>query len=206
MFFPESYGWSDAAWRGVAREDLVIYELHVGTFTPEGTLDAIVPRLPELQSLGVTAIELMPVAQFAGDRNWGYDGVYPYAVQNSYGGPRALQRLVDAAHRAGLGVILDVVYNHLGPEGNYLAKFGPYFTDRYRTPWGKAINYDGPDSDAVRQFVIDNACMWVRDFHVDGLRLDAVHADLRPRPAPHPGGDSERPCSARPRARAAWST
>ena len=183
VFFPESYRWSDAAWRGVARDDLVIYELHVGTFTPEGTFDAIIPRLPQLRSLGVTAVELMPVAQFAGDRNWGYDAVYPYAVQNSYGGPRALQRLVDAAHQAGLAVILDVVYNHLGPEGNYLGNFGPYFTDRYRTPWGMAINYDGPDSDAVRQFVIDNARMWVRDFHIDGLRLDAVHAiyDLSPR-------------------------
>jgi maltooligosyltrehalose trehalohydrolase len=183
LFFPESYRWSDEGWRGVAREELVVYELHVGAFTPEGTFAAIIPRLPELQQLGVTAIELMPVAQFAGDRGWGYDGVYPYAVQESYGGPRALQQLVDAAHRAGLAVILDVVYNHLGPEGNYLEKFGPYFTDRYRTPWGKAVNYDGPDCDPVRQLVIDNACCWVRDFHLDGLRLDAVHAiyDLSPR-------------------------
>jgi maltooligosyltrehalose trehalohydrolase len=155
---------------------LVFYELHVGAFTPEGTLDAIIARLPQLFSLGVTAIELMPVAQFAGDRNWGYDAVYPYAVQNSYGGPQALQRFVDAAHQAGLAVFLDVVYNHLGPEGNYLAHFGPYFTDRYQTPWGPAVNFDGPECDAVRQFVIDNACMWVRDFHIDGLRLDAVHA------------------------------
>jgi maltooligosyltrehalose trehalohydrolase len=174
VFSPESYHWSDANWHGIAREDLVLYELHVGAFTPEGTLDAIIPRLPQLRSLGVTAVELMPVAQFAGDRNWGYDGVYAYAVQNSYGGPQALQRLVDAAHQAGLAVILDVVYNHFGPEGNYLGNFGPYFTDRYRTPWGNAINYDGPDSDAVRQFVIDNARLWVRDFHLDGLRLDAV--------------------------------
>ncbi len=183
VFLPQSYRWSDQRWRGVAREDLVIYELHVGTFTPEGNFDALVPRLPQLAALGVTAIELMPVAQFPGDRNWGYDGVHPYAVQNSYGGPRALQRLVDAAHRHGLAVLLDVVYNHLGPEGNYLAKFGPYFTERYHTPWGSAINYDGPDSDAVRQFVIDNACAWVRDFHLDGLRLDAVQTmyDLGPR-------------------------
>jgi maltooligosyltrehalose trehalohydrolase len=183
VFFPESYGWSDGAWRGIARDELVIYELHVGAFTPAGTLDAIIPRLPQLLSLGVTAIELMPVAQFAGDRNWGYDGVYPYAVQNSYGGPRALQRLIDAAHQAGLAVFLDVVHNHFGAEGNYLGNYGPYFTDRYRTPWGMAVNYDGPESDAVRQFVIDNARMWVRDFHVDGLRLDAVHAiyDLGPR-------------------------
>jgi maltooligosyltrehalose trehalohydrolase len=176
VFFPESHQWSDATWRGLALDDLVIYELHVGTFTPQGTFDAIVPRLPQLRSLGVTAIELMPVAQFAGQRNWGYDGVCLYAVQNSYGGPRGLQRLVDAAHRAGLAVILDVVYNHLGPEGNYLASYGPYVTDRYHTPWGMAINYDGPDSDAVRAYVIDNARMWVRDYHVDGLRLDAVHA------------------------------
>jgi maltooligosyltrehalose trehalohydrolase len=183
VFFPESHCWSDTTWRGIARDELVIYELHVGAFTSEGTFDAIIPRLPQLLSLGVTAVELMPVAQFAGDRNWGYDAVYPYAIQNSYGGPRALQRFVDAAHQVGLAVILDVVYNHLGPEGNYLAKYGPYFTDRYHTPWGMAINYDGPESDAVRQFVIDNARMWVRDFHIDGLRLDAVHAvfDLSPR-------------------------
>jgi maltooligosyltrehalose trehalohydrolase len=176
VFFPEDYSWSDVAWRGVSREDLVIYELHVGTFTPEGTFEAIIPRLPQLVSLGVTALEIMPVAQFSGGRNWGYDGVHPYAVQNTYGGPRALQRLVDAAHQAGLAVLLDVVYNHIGPEGNYLGRFGWYFTDHYRTPWGDAINFDGPYSDAVRQFVVDNACKWVRDFHLDGLRLDAVHA------------------------------
>lgn len=176
VFFPDTYGWSDETWKGIARRELVIYELHVGVFTPQGTLDAIVPRLPQLMSLGVTALELMPVAQFAGDRNWGYDAVYPYAVQNSYGGPRALQRLVDAAHKQGMGVILDVIYNHFGPEGNYLSRYGPYFTDRYRTPWGTAVNFDGPQSDAVRRFVVDNARMWVRDFHVDGLRLDAVHA------------------------------
>lgn len=174
VFFPEEFSWTDRAWRGVAREDLVIYELHVGTFTPEGTLAAIVPRLAELRELGVTALELMPVAQFPGERNWGYDGVHLFAVQNSYGGPRGLQQLVDAAHAAGLAVILDVVYNHLGNEGNYLAQFGPYFTDRYHTPWSCAVNFDGPGSDAVRQFVIDNACQWVRDFHLDGLRLDAV--------------------------------
>lgn len=183
VFSSESYPWSDAAWRGIGRDGLVIYELHVGAFSSEGTFDAVIPRLSELFSLGVTAIELMPVAQFAGDHNWGYDAVYPYAVQNSYGGPRELQRLVDAAHHVGLAVMLDVVYNHLGPEGNYLGNFGPYFTDRYRTPWGMAINYDGADSDPVRQFVINNACMWVRDFHLDGLRLDAVHAiyDVGPR-------------------------
>lgn len=183
VFFPEAFPWSDAAWPGIARKDLAIYELHVGAFTHEGTLRAIIPRFDDLLSLGITAVELMPVAQFAGDRNWGYDTVYPFAVQNSYGGPRALQRLVDAAHRAGLAVILDVVYNHFGPEGCYLGSFGPYSTDRYRTPWGTAVNYDGPGSDAVRRFVVDNARTWVRDFHVDGLRLDAVHAiyDFSPR-------------------------
>jgi maltooligosyltrehalose trehalohydrolase len=176
VFFPDRFAWSDAAWRGIPREELVIYELHVGTFTPQGTFDAIIPRLEQLASLGITALELMPVAQFPGDRNWGYDGVHPYAVQNSYGGPQGLMRLVDAAHQAGLAVILDVVYNHLGPEGNYLGAFGHYFTSRYHTPWGDAVNFDGPHSDAVRQFVIDNACTWIRDFHLDGLRLDAVHA------------------------------
>ena len=176
VFTPEAFAWTDAAWRGVPRKQLVIYELHVGTFTREGTFAAVIPRLPELKSLGVTAIEIMPVGQFSGDRNWGYDGVHPYAVQNTYGGPRELQRLVDAAHRLGLAVFLDVIYNHLGPEGNYIHKFGPFFTDRYHTPWGDAVNFDGPQSDAVRKFVVDNACMWVTDFHLDGLRLDAVHA------------------------------
>lgn len=176
VFFPDNYPWSDSGWTGVPREELVIYELHIGTFTPEGTFDAVVPRLGQLKELGVTAVEIMPVGQFPGNRNWGYDGVYPYAVQESYGGPRALQRLVDAAHAAGLAVLLDVVYNHFGPEGCYLAQFGPYFTDRYHTPWGDAVNFDGPESDAVRRFVVANARMWVRDFHFDGLRLDAVHA------------------------------
>lgn len=176
VFFPDDYPWSDSGWTGVPREELVIYELHVGTFTLEGTFDAAVPRLEQLRELGVTAIEIMPVAQFPGGRNWGYDGVFLYAVQNSYGGPRGLQQLVDAAHGEGLAVFLDVVYNHFGPEGCYLSQFGPYFTDRYHTPWGGAVNYDGPDSDPVRRFVVENARMWVRDFHVDGLRLDAVHA------------------------------
>jgi len=176
VFSPEAFRWADQQWRGLHPDELVLYELHVGTFTAEGTLDAVIPRLPALIELGVTAIELMPVAQFPGDRNWGYDGVHPYAVQNTYGGPQALQRLVDAAHRAGLGVFLDVIYNHVGPEGNYLGLFGHYFTDRYHTPWGDAVNYDGPHCDAVRQFVVENARMWVRDFHIDGLRLDAVHA------------------------------
>ena len=176
VFSPGRFVWTDDEWRGVPREDLAIYEIHVGAFTPEGTLDAIIPRLPALRELGVTAIEIMPVAQFPGERNWGYDGVHPYAVQASYGGPAALQRLVDKAHAEQLGVILDVVYNHFGPEGNYLAHFAPYFTDRYLTPWGSAVNFDGPDSDAVRKFVIDNARMWIRDFHLDGLRIDATHA------------------------------
>ncbi|MES1213656.1 MAG: malto-oligosyltrehalose trehalohydrolase [Singulisphaera sp.] len=174
VFDPARFRWSDAGWRGVAAEGLAIYELHVGTFTEAGTFAAVIERLPELRALGITAIEIMPVAQFSGTRNWGYDGVHPFAAQNSYGGPEGLQRLVDAAHREGLGVLLDVVYNHLGPEGNYFGAFGPYFTDRYHTPWGSALNYDDPDSDPVRKAVVDNAVMWVRDFHLDGLRLDAI--------------------------------
>jgi len=154
----------------------VLYELHVGTFTPEGTFDAIIPRLPALRALGITAIELMPVAQCPGERNWGYDGVGLSAVQWSYGGLPGLLRLVSACHAQGLAVILDVVYNHLGPEGNYLAELGPYFTDRYKTPWGSALNFDGPDSDQVREFFIQNSLFWTRDCGIDGLRLDAVHA------------------------------
>jgi maltooligosyltrehalose trehalohydrolase len=173
---PERFTWSDRAWKGVRREDLVFYELHVGTFTPEGTFEAVIPRLQELRELGITAIEIMPVAQFPGGRNWGYDGVLPYAAQNSYGGAHGLQKLVNACHAAGLAVFLDVVYNHSGPEGNYLAEFGPYFTDHYRTPWGMAVNFDGPGSEPVRSFVVDNARMWLEEFHFDGLRLDAVHA------------------------------
>lgn len=176
IFCPEHFFWTDQAWRGVPRDELVIYELHVGTFTPEGTFDAIIPRLESLRELGITAIELMPVAQFPGDRDWGYDGVHPFAVQNSYGGPQGLQNLINACHQAGLAVLLDVVYNHLGPEGNYLGEFGPYFTDRYHTPWGAAINFDQPGCDGVRALVLENVRYWVRDFHVDGLRLDAVHA------------------------------
>ena len=171
----DSFAWSDQAWQGRDYASSIFYELHVGTYTPEGTFDAIIPHLDELADLGITTIELMPVAQFPGARNWGYDGVYPFAVQNSYGGPRGLQRLVDAAHGRGLAIALDVVYNHLGPEGNYLGLFGPYFTSRYKTPWGEAINFDGPESDAVRQFFIDNALYWIEHFHVDALRLDAVH-------------------------------
>ena len=171
-----AFCWSDAGWRGIPLERLVFYELHVGAFSPEGTFDAVIPRLEALAELGINALSLMPAAQFPGERNWGYDGVYPYAAQNSYGGPEGLKRLIDACHGRGLAVFLDVVYNHLGPEGNYLADFGPYFTDRYRTPWGEAINFDGPDSDPVRAFFIDNALHWLNDYHLDGLRLDAVHA------------------------------
>jgi len=173
---PERFTWTDQNWKGVRREDLVFYELHVGTFTPEGTFEAILPRLQALRDLGITALELLPVAQFPGTRNWGYDGVLPYATQNSYGGPHGLQKLVDACHAQGLAIFLDVVYNHFGPEGNYLQEFGPYFTDHYKTPWGMAVNYDGFGCDAVRDYVLDNVRLWLDEFHFDGLRLDAVHA------------------------------
>ncbi|AHG89487.1 malto-oligosyltrehalose trehalohydrolase [Gemmatirosa kalamazoonensis] len=173
---PAAFRWTDAAWQGLARPaDYVIYELHVGTFTDAGTFDAAIAHLAELRALGVTAIEIMPVAEFPGDRNWGYDGVHLYAPSRAYGGPDALRRLVDAAHAHGIAVVLDVVYNHVGPEGNYLERFGPYFTDRYQTPWGRAVNYDGPGADGVRRHVIENACYWVEEFHVDALRLDAIH-------------------------------
>lgn len=172
---PEDFAWTDSNWAGRNLDELVIYELHIGTFTPEGTFAAVIPRLPDLRELGVTAIELMPVGQFPGNRGWGYDGVYWYAAQQSYGGPTELQRLVDACHAHGIAVILDVVYNHLGPEGNYLAEFGHYFTDRYQTPWGAALNWDGSGCRAVRDLAIENARSWIRDFHLDGLRLDAAH-------------------------------
>jgi maltooligosyltrehalose trehalohydrolase len=170
-----SFAWSDDGWRGIPLAEYVIYELHVGTFTPEGTFDGVIDRLDELKELGITAVELMPVAQFPGERNWGYDGVGLFAPQNSYGGPGGLRRFVDACHARGIAAILDVVYNHLGPEGNYLREFGPYFTDKYQLFWGDAINYDGSDSDEVRRYFIENALMWVRDYHFDALRLDAVH-------------------------------
>jgi maltooligosyltrehalose trehalohydrolase len=172
---PTLFHWTDDKWSGRSLESSVFYELHIGTYTPEGTFDAVISRLPELVELGVTTIEIMPVAQFPGTRNWGYDGVYLYAPQNSYGGPPGLQRLVNAAHKHGLAVALDVVYNHLGPEGNYLGSYGPYFTHRYQTPWGQAINYDDAGSDEVRKFFIENAVYWLRDYHLDALRLDAVH-------------------------------
>jgi maltooligosyltrehalose trehalohydrolase len=171
-----TFDWHDPAWQGVPLEDAVFYELHVGTFTPEGTLSAIVPHLDELADLGITTIELMPIAQFPGTRNWGYDGVFPFALQNSYGTPRDLQALVAAAHARGLAVALDAVYNHLGPEGNYLGEYGPYFTDFYHTPWGSALNFDGPHSDEVRHFFIQSALYWLKNYHIDALRLDAVHS------------------------------
>jgi maltooligosyltrehalose trehalohydrolase len=172
------FAWHDQQWFGLPIEKYIICELHVGTFTPEGTFDAVIPHLDELADVGFTAVELMPVAQFPGSRNWGYDGAYPFAVQNSYGGSSGLKRLVDACHTRGLAAILDVVYNHLGPEGNYLPQFGPYFTDRYKTPWGSAINFDDAHSDEVRHFFVSNAVEWIRDYHFDALRLDAVHAIL----------------------------
>ena len=170
------FSWADQDWRGLALKDYIIYELHVGSFTAAGTFAALTSYLDYFYELGVTAIELMPIAQFPGARNWGYDGVYPFAAQNSYGGPAHLQMLVDACHRRGLAVILDVVYNHLGPEGNYFREFGPYFTDRYQTPWGSALNFDGQWSDEVRNYFIQNALYWIVDCHIDALRLDAVHA------------------------------
>jgi maltooligosyltrehalose trehalohydrolase len=173
-----AFPWTDHGWQPPAFEAAVVYELHVGTFTPAGTFEAAIERLDHLVRLGVTHVELMPVAEFAGARGWGYDGVDLYAPHHSYGGPAGLMRLVDACHARGLAVLLDVVYNHLGPTGNYLARFGPYFTDQYRTPWGDAVNLDGAESDEVRRFFCDNALMWLADYHVDGLRIDAVHALL----------------------------
>jgi maltooligosyltrehalose trehalohydrolase len=171
-----SFSWRDGSWVGLPLEDYVIYELHVGTFTPQGTFEAVVPRLPELADLGVTAVELMPVAQFPGNRNWGYDGVFPFSVQQSYGGPGGLKRLVDACHDLGLSVVLDVVYNHLGPEGNCLAQYGPYFTDAYKTFWGEAVNFDREFSVDVRNYFVKNMLHWFERYHIDTLRLDAVHA------------------------------
>jgi len=173
-----AFPWADSCWSGIPLKDYVIYEIHVGTFTAQGTFEAVIAHLDELKDLGITAVELMPVAQFPGDRNWGYDGVYPFAVQDSYGGPAGFKALVNACHQKGVAVVLDVVYNHLGPEGNYLRDFGPYFTDRYRTPWGEAVNFDGPQSDEVRRFFIENALHWITEFHADALRLDAIHAIL----------------------------
>lgn len=171
-----SFAWKDRGWRGLPLERYVIYELHVGTFTRGGTFDEVTSRLDELADLGITAVEIMPVAQFPGTRNWGYDGVYPFAVQNSYGGPEGLKRLVDACHRRGMALVLDVVYNHLGPEGNHLKEFGPYFTGAYTTFWGEALNFDQPYSGEVRNYFVQNMLHWFDHYHVDALRLDAVHA------------------------------
>ena len=172
---PHAFAWDDGHWPGLALADFLIYELHVGTFTSEGTFDAAAARLPELLAMGVTAVEVMPIASFPGTRNWGYDGVHLYAPQQSYGGRDGFQRFVRAAHALGIAVVLDVVYNHVGPEGNYLERYGPYFTDAHSTPWGRAINYDGRGSDEVRRWARDNALHWIADYHVDALRLDAVH-------------------------------
>jgi maltooligosyltrehalose trehalohydrolase len=171
-----AFAWSDGAWRGVALPGSVLYELHVGTFSAAGTFDGAAAHLDHLVDLGVDAVELLPVCEFSGDRGWGYDGADLFAPHHAYGGPDGLKRLVGACHGAGLGIVFDVVYNHLGPAGNYLGEFGPYFTDRHHTAWGDAVNMDGPGSDEVRRFVVDNALMWLRDYHGDGLRLDAVHA------------------------------
>lgn len=172
---PAGFRWSDQQWKGMPLSEYVFYELHIGTFTPEGTFGAAISKLEHLKDLGITAVELMPLGEFPGARNWGYDQVDLYAPHSAYGGPEGLKKFVDACHRAGLAVVLDVVYNHVGPEGNYLGEFAPYFTDQYRTPWGRAINYDGPLSDGVRRFVIGNALYWLTEYHVDALRLDAIH-------------------------------
>ena len=174
---PAAYAWADRDWRGRPWHEAVIYELHIGTFTPEGSFIGAIGKLDHLASLGVTAIEIMPVADFPGRRNWGYDGVALYAPDASYGRPEDMKRLVDAAHARGIMVFLDVVYNHFGPDGNYLSVYAPqFFTDRHQTPWGAAVNFDGPHSQPVREFIIHNALYWIEEFHLDGLRLDAVHA------------------------------
>jgi maltooligosyltrehalose trehalohydrolase len=169
------FSWTDNSWHGLPFSSLIFYELHVGAFTPEGTFEAIIPRLPQLADLGINALELMPVAQCPGRRNWGYDEVFLYAVQDSYGGPEGLKELVDACHHNGIAVFLDVIYNHVGSEGNILEHFGPYFSGKYHTPWGKAFNFDGAWSDGVKDFITDNALYWAEYYHIDGLRLDAVH-------------------------------
>ncbi|MEH2240868.1 malto-oligosyltrehalose trehalohydrolase [Nostoc sp.] len=181
----QHFEWTDETWAGIPVESMIFYEVHVGTFTPEGSFTAIIPRLPELRELGINAIEIMPIAQFPGDthieasltyRNWGYDGVYPFAVQNSYGSPAELKQLVNACHQHNIAVVLDVVYNHFGPEGNYMSQFAPYFTKTYKTPWGDALNFDDAHSQGVRNYFIQNALYWLGEFHIDALRLDAVQA------------------------------
>jgi maltooligosyltrehalose trehalohydrolase len=171
---PDSFAWTDSSWKGIPLASHIFYELHTGAFTPEGTFEGIISKLPHLKELGITAIELMPIAQFAGNRNWGYDGVNLYAPHSAYGGPEGLKKLVDACHREGFAVVLDVVYNHFGPEGNYLTEFAPYLTDYYRSPWGCAINFDKAGSDGVRRYIIDNALYWLTEYHIDALRLDAI--------------------------------
>jgi len=171
----KAFEWLDARWQAPPLASAIFYELHVGAFTPDGTFDAAIARLDFLFELGITHVELMPVAASPGDRGWGYDGVHLFAVTENYGGPDGLKRFVDACHRRGLAVVLDVVYNHFGPVGNYTGKFGPYLTGMHRTPWGDAVNFEGPGSDEVRRFFCDNAMMWMRDYHIDGLRLDAIH-------------------------------
>jgi maltooligosyltrehalose trehalohydrolase len=171
---PQSFRWSDTGWTGLPLEDLILYEIHIGTFTPEGTFAAAISRLPRLKELGINAIEVMPVAQFSGDRNWGYDGVFPYAVQNSYGGVAGFQKFINACHQEGIAVVLDVVYNHLGPEGNCFECFGPFLTDKYHGSWGNAFNLDDAYCDGVREFLLDNAIYWLESFHIDALRLDAI--------------------------------
>ena len=186
------FHWNDHQWQGSPLAGAVIYELHIGTFTQAGTFDSAIDRLPYLHDLGVTHLEVMPVAEWAGDRGWGYDGVNMFAATQHYGGADAFKRFVDACHTHGLGVILDVVYNHFGPVGNYTARFGPYTTDRHQTPWGVAINFEREGSDQVRRFFLDNAVMWLRDFHCDGLRLDAIH-EMWASSLPHRRIRSQRP-------------
>ncbi|MFH1025513.1 MAG: malto-oligosyltrehalose trehalohydrolase [Nitrospirota bacterium] len=171
----DSFKWEDTGWKGISLQNMIIYEVHIGTFTTEGTFDAAIPRLPEINDLGINTIEIMPVAQFPGKRNWGYDGVFPFAVQNSYGGPEGLKRFVNECHKNNISVVLDVVYNHFGPEGNYVWDYGPYFTDKYKTPWGMALNFDDAYGNEVRNFFIENALHWFSNYHIDALRLDAIH-------------------------------
>jgi maltooligosyltrehalose trehalohydrolase len=173
---PEAFVWTDEDWKGLALKDYVVYELHTGTFTPEGTFESVIPKLAHLKSLGVTAVELMPVAEFPGARNWGYDGAHLYAPQSTYGGPEGLKKLIDACHREGLAFILDVVYNHLGPEGNYAGEYMPLYSEEHKSPWGAGLNFDGEGSEGVRRYFVENALYWLTEYHVDGLRLDAVHA------------------------------
>lgn len=170
------FSWKDASWKGLSQEELIFYECHVGTFTPQGTFQGVIDKLPYLKELGVTCLELMPIAEFAGNYGWGYDPLSLYSPHHAYGEPHFLKELVNACHQIGIAVCLDVVYNHFGPEGCYLGDFGPYWTERYQTPWGKGINYDGAYSDEVRHFILQNALYWIAEYHVDALRLDALHA------------------------------